>query len=303
MIVIVVCLLIGTFIPCEAVTASSHGIGPVCGEHTCAKHGHCAFKKGERFCVCNRRYQGIGHFICVQPNEKYCVIFNDPSIKSFDGSHLTAPGEQMTFAAHIAAKPCYKNHEGYVVTSHGSCDVRVYLWYCRRAGKFFVCGTVVKVILFLNNTVHYHTTRIHAKAKKGHYSFREEGQKYEFGNGQYGDPVVTTVPGLGQIKTVYDRQENFAFVDIAVCGVKVGLRPADSVLNPLITPAGLVVITTDECENSYLSSEQTICIPPVGKGPSLNEQIEDLSKEVGEPVTKDDLTCHKVICGDVNQNL
>uniref|UniRef100_A0A2C9M5I6 VWFD domain-containing protein n=1 Tax=Biomphalaria glabrata TaxID=6526 RepID=A0A2C9M5I6_BIOGL len=301
---ILFCLSLAWILSClEAKTITSNGgVGPLCGAHTCATNAICSSRQGETSCVCDRDYRGIGSFVCVPENDNYCAIFNDPSVKSFDGSHVQVPGEQMTFAAHIGTKLCYRNDKGAIVTAAGSCDVRVYVWYCRRRGKFFTCGMLVKVMVFNNSTVKHHTTRIYGEASQGRYIFKEEGQRCEFGNGLFADPIETEVAGIGRIKSAYNYSNNFAFLDVGVCGIKVGLRPVDSVWDPLITPAGIVVTTSQECEPDYLSVEQTICSPPTGKGPSLEQQAAELSQEVGDTVTKEDLACLKVICGDVNQN-
>lgn len=237
----------------------------------------------------------------MQPDELFCAIFNDPMVRSFGAEHVHVPLGMKFLAAHVLSNTC-KRKSSQVVKGKGSCDVRVYAWGGRRKGKTFLKGMEVKIMVTTDKGLYHHAMRVYGEARYGEYKFIENGNKFAFGSGQYGWPVQTDIPNYGFIRTEYDNVHNIAILNVAMCGMVVALRPAELEEDPLLLPSGMFISVTEPCGVKYLSTAQSLCSPPPGEGPSLEDQAAELSARAGLRVSIKTLALYKVITSDITQN-
>ncbi|XP_012941656.1 uncharacterized protein LOC101846445 [Aplysia californica] len=277
----------------------THGkSGVQCGENKCLSQVPCKNQK----CVCP--YRGFGTFLCPPHATDFCVIFNDPVIHGFDISRVEVPINNKVLMAHVESHACGATGPQPAIHEVG-CDTRIFAWGEKRRGKLFIRGLEVKLLAYKGFDVYNHAVRIRAHINAdGKYEFIEEGNRNFFGNLPYGPPVKTNIPGLGEVKTVYNQEDNIAVVDISVCGVTAGIRGVDfSGKYDFRSQVPGVYVTVDRsCFPRFLSVEKSVCAPPAGQGLSLIEQKSELEYRLGQTVPLQIFMMIKVLTGDAFQD-
>ncbi|GFR97461.1 hypothetical protein ElyMa_004478200 [Elysia marginata] len=227
-IVLTVALLYIKFLASQAytVTTTNGGSGDVCPP------GPQCLGDGKALCINNKcRCQppedvGLGHFLCVRSNEVFCAIFNDPTIRGYDGSYSFAPLNCKFKPTHLFVPLCDTSDPDNVrtISETDSCDVKVSAWGTRRRGKSFIRGIDVRFMVLYQGSVYHHLSRIISDATGGVYTFLESTNLAPFGSPTSGPAQNTTIPNVGQIYTEYDHTDNFARIKAEMCGVEVGIR-------------------------------------------------------------------------------